>query len=220
MNWTVLSNIFQGLAHIPLSLGSISIWRKLQLKWRGPKPPLALRLKFLRDTKLKLSSKATIRQLTYEALCYIQAQTNYFNRQEIKENEEQDRALLEKSWLNFYPHEVTLIRIENLQNEEFCSTLHHGGPYRGASLKGIRKQISELVFAARKKGLSVTEVQIVHTHPSVEAIIEEETTKASSFIFNGLSSSDQDLGRMVAPFVPYPVRVKAITPVANYSMLF
>lgn len=220
MNWTALNNFFQGLANFPITLGNINVLRKLQLKWRGPKPPLALRLKFLKDTKLKLSSKATIRQLTFEALCYIQKQTNYFNRQEIKENEKEDKALLEKSWLGFYPHEVTVIKVANLQNEDFSSPLHHGGPYRGASLKNIRTQIGELVFAARKKGLSVTEVQIIHTHPSIEAIIEEEGTKNSSFIFNGLSASDQELGRMVAPFVPYPVRIKAVTPVANYSMLF
>ncbi len=222
MNWTVLTNLanfFNGILGLSLDLSNANLWRKLQLKWRGPKPPLALRLKFLKDTKLNLSSKATIRQLTYEALLYIQEQTNYFNRQEINENKKEDRELLKESWLGLYPHEVTLIRIANLQNEDFCSPLHHGGPYRGASLRGIRKQISDLVFAARKKGLSVTEVQIVHTHPSVEAIIEEDNNK-SSFIFNGLSAGDQELGRMIAPFVPYPVRIKAVTPVANYSMLF
>lgn len=214
MVWDILSDIFA----FPGLIAKGGFWQKLQLTWRGKKPSLALRLKFLRDTKLDISSKATIRSLTYDALLYIQERTNYFNRQVIKENKEEDLALLEKSWLNFYPHEVTLIKIANLQNEDFTSKLHHGGPYRGASLKGIRSQITKLCFEARKKGLSVTEVQIVHTHPSVEAIIEDG--QKSSFIFNGLSASDMELGKVIAPFVPYPLRVKAITPVANYSMLF
>lgn len=214
MVWDILSDLFA----FPALFTQGNLWQKLRLQWRGKRPSLALRLKFLRDTKLEISSNATIKSLTYETLLYIQEKTNYFNRQEIKENKDEDKVLLEKSWLKFYPHEVTLIKIANLQNEEFTSKLHHGGPYRGASLKGIRSQITSLCFEARKKGLSVTEVQIVHTHPSVEAIIEDG--KDSSFIFNGLSTSDMELGKVIAPFVPYPVRVKAITPVANYSMLF
>jgi hypothetical protein len=42
MNWTVLTNLanfFQGIVGLSLDLGKASLWRKLQLKWRGPKPP-------------------------------------------------------------------------------------------------------------------------------------------------------------------------------------
>lgn len=214
----MVKDILSDLLTLPSLFTRGSFWHKLKLTWRGKRPSLALRLKFLRDTDLQISPKATIRSLSYEALLYIQEKTNYFNRQVIKENQKEDLMLLEHSWLNLYPHEVTVIKVANLQNEEFTSKIHHGGPYRGASLKGIRSQITSLCFEARKKGLSVTEVQIIHTHPSVEAIIEDGNQ--SSFIFNGLSASDMELGKTIAPFVPYPLRVKAITPIANYSMLF
>lgn len=206
---------------LPKLFISLPFWRKLSLPWQGERPPLALRLKFLRDTNLQVGKKATIRQLSFETIKFIQEKTNYFNRQIIKENKEIDHFLLKASWLNFYPHEVTLISIENDQGELFHSKIHHGGPYRGASLKGLRQELTKLCFSARKKGLTITEVQILHTHPSVEAIIEDGTNgRDSSFIFNGLSHSDQELGRTLAPFVPYPLRIKAITPAANYSMLF
>lgn len=214
----MVRDIFQDLLTFPTLFTKSSFWRKLNLHWQGPKPSLALRIKFLRDTELNITKNACIRLLTFEAIKYIQEKTNYFNRQIIKENKAEDTLLLESSWLKLYPHEVTVIKIENIQNENFTSALHHGGPYRGASLKGLRSQITTLCFEARKRGLSVTEVQIVHTHPSVEAIIEDGSE--SSFIFNGLSTSDIELGKTLAPFVPYPLRVKAITPAANYSMLF
>jgi hypothetical protein len=214
----MVRDFFQDLITFPTLFTKSNFWRKLNLRWQGPRPSLALRLKFLRDTPLDISNEATIRLLTFEAIKYIGEKTNYFNRQVIKENEKEDHNLLEASWLKFYPHEVTVIKIQNIQNENFISKHHHGGPYRGASLKGLRSQITKLCFEARKKGLSVTEVQIIHTHPSVEAIIEDG--KESSFIFNGLSTSDIQLGKTLAPFVPYPLRVKAVTPAANYSMLF
>lgn len=214
----MVRDLFYDLFTFPSHLTKAPFWRKLTLKWRGVKPPLALRLKFYRDTPLQFKKGATIKALTYEALKYIQENTNYFNRQIIKENESIDQQLLESSWLGWYPHEVTEIRVLNSQNEKFSSPLHHGGPYRGASLKSLRHQITELTFKARKRGLTVEEIQIVHTHPCVEAVIEDG--EDSSFIFNGLSTSDIELGKTLAPFVPYPLRIKAITPVANYSMLF
>jgi len=214
----MVKDLINDLFYFPIVAFKANIWSKLLLTWVGPKPSLAMRLKFFRDTKLKASPKAKLRLLDFDALKDIQNQTSFFHYQEIKENEDYDQLLLDKSWLNLYPHEVTVIKIENSQGEVFTSHIHHGGPYRGASLKSLRTQITGLCFAARKKGLVVEEVQILHTHPSVEAMVEDENE--SSFIFNGLSKSDIDLGETLAPFVPYPLRVKAITPVANYSMVF
>ena len=86
----------------------------------------------------------------------------------------------------------------------------------------MREQINIMIYQARKKGLIIEEVQVIHTHPCVEAIIEDGSS--SSFIFNGLSSSDIELGKTLSPppppFLPYPLRVKAVTPIANYSLLF
>lgn len=214
----MVRDLFLDLLTLPKLFTSGGFWKKFFLNWRGKTPSLALRLKFLRDTPLNVSPKATIRCLTFEALKYIERNTHYFARQIIQENHYDEEKLLKASWLNVYPHEVTLIRITNSQREVFESPLHHGGPYRGASLKSLRSQITDLVFKARKKGLVIEEVEIIHTHPCIEAIIEDG--KDSSFIFNGLSTSDIELGKTLAPFIPYPLRVKAVTPVANYSMIF
>lgn len=214
----MVRDLFYDLFTIPAHLSKAPFWKKLFLKWRGVKPSLALRLKFYRDTQLKFKDGATIKQLNFEALSYIQKNTHYFNRQIIKENKRTEKRLLKASWLDWYPHEVTQIRVVNSQKEEFSSKLHHGGPYRGDSLKNLRSQITELCFSARKKGLVVEEIEITHTHPCIEAVIEDG--EESSFIFNGLSASDIELGKTLAPFIPYPLRVKAITPIANYSMLF
>lgn len=214
----MVRDLFIDLISLPKLFTNGAFWKKFFLSWRGKTPSLALRLKFLRDTPLNVSPTASLRCLTFEALKYIEKNTHYFARQMIEENGKEERKLLDASWLNLYPHEVTLIKITNSQNEIFESSLHHGGPYRGASLGSLRSQINKMVFQARKKGLSVEEVQVVHTHPCIEAIIEDGND--SSFIFNGLSTSDIELGKTLAPFIPYPLRIKAVTPVANYSMLF
>lgn len=214
----MLRDLIIDIVSLPKFLSSLSFWKKLSLKWKGKPPSLALRIKFLKDTPLKVSANARLRCLTYEALKYIEKNTYYFARQIIQENKKEEKKLLKASWLNFYPHEVTLIKISNAQRENFESSLHHGGPYRGASLKSLREQINIMIYQARKKGLIIEEVQVIHTHPCVEAIIEDGSS--SSFIFNGLSSSDIELGKTLSPFLPYPLRVKAITPIANYSLLF
>lgn len=214
----MVRDLFLDLFTLPKLLINGQFLRKFTLRWHGKRPSLALRLKFLRDTTITASSNAVIRCLSFEALKYIEQNTHYFARQIIEENNEEESNLLRASWLNLYPHEVTMIRITNSQGEPFHSPIHHGGPYRGASMKELRGQITSLVFQARKKGLVIEEVEIVHTHPCVEAMIEDG--RNSSFIFNGLSESDISLGKNLAPFVPYPLRIKAVTPVASYSMLF
>ncbi len=213
-------NLFTDFLKLPTLLIQTTFWNKFFTKWSGKKPPLALRLKFLRDTELKLTETSTFRALDFETLKYIQNKTSYFHNQIIKENEAYDQSLIEESWINLYPHEVTQIKIINSQKENFVSSLHHGGPYQGASMQGLRKEINRLCFAARKRGLIIEEVQIVHTHPSLEVMITDEKSAESSFIFNGLSLGDIKLGETLAPFIPYPLRVKAITTAANYSMLF
>ncbi len=218
MYWNLLTDFLK----LPNVLIQTHFWKKFFLKWEGKRPPLALRFKFLRDTEIKFNEGSTFRTLDFDTLKYIQQRTSYFNFQIIKENENEDKYLIEQSWINFYPHEVTQIRILNSQNIDIVSKLHHGGPYQGASMKQLRSEINSLCFNARKRGLVIEEVQIVHTHPSLEVMIcnEEDPLQESSFIFNGLSKSDVKLGETLAPFIHYPLRIKAITTAANYSMVF
>ncbi len=216
MYWSLITDFFK----LPTLLIQTEFWQKFFLRWEGKRPPLALRLKFLRDTEIKFTQGSSFRALDYDALKYIQQKTSYFHNQIIKENKEYDWELIQESWINIYPHEVTQIKILNSQKENFVSKIHHGGPYQGASLKELRGEITRLCFQARKRGLTIEEVQIVHTHPSLEVMICSEESANSSFIFNGLSKGDIKLGETLAPFIPYPLRVKAITTAANYSQLF
>ena len=220
MYWNLLSDFFK----LPTLLIQTHFWQKFLVRWEGKRPPLALRFKFLRDTEIKFNKFSTFRMLDFDTLKYIQMRTSYFHHQIIKENKEDDLKLIEQSWINFYPHEVTQIKIKNSQKERMESKLHHGGPYQGASMKELRTEINRLCFSARKKGLIIEEVQIVHTHPSLEVMFcndqDPSSSDGSSFIFNGLSKSDIKLGETLAPFIPYPLRIKAITTAANYSMLF
>jgi len=151
MYWSLITDFFK----LPTLLIQGEFWGKFLLRWQGKRPSLALRLKFLRDTEIKLGQGSSFRALDFKALKYIQQKTSYFHNQIIKENTNYDRSLINKSWINLYPHEVTQIKIQNSQKEIIVSKIHHGGPYQGATLKNLRQEISRLCILARKKGLII-----------------------------------------------------------------
>ena len=68
----MLRDLIIDIVSLPKFLSSLSFWKKLSLKWKGEPPSLALRIKFLKDTPLKVSANARLRCLTYEALKYIE----------------------------------------------------------------------------------------------------------------------------------------------------
>lgn len=200
----------------PLQWIRFDFFRIFNINWRGKRPSIALTAKLLKD--VDIPSKATLYLLQHENLKTIQEGTAYFYGQLINENDIWENFLLQKSSLEFFPHEVVMINIKNSQGEFFTSKLYHGGQYWCRSQEEIRKEIHTLCFKARKKGLIIEEIEIAHTHPSLEVMIESGTS--SKFVFNGLSKSDKELANRLATFLDYPLRIKAITPAANYSMLF
>lgn len=200
----------------PLQWLRFDYFRIFNTNWRGEKPSIALTAKLLKDVEIPQGS--TLYLLGHDNIKTIQEGTAYFYGQIINENEILENFLLDKSSLDFFPHEVLMINIKNSQGEYFTSKLYHGGQYWCRSWDDIRKEIHTLCFRARKKGLTIEEIEIAHTHPSLEVMIE--TKYDSKFIFNGLSNSDKELGHRLAAFLDYPLRIKAVTPAANYSMLF
>lgn len=200
----------------PLQWLSFDLKKIFSIHWKGVRPKLALIAKLLKD--IDVPESAIFYQLDFESLKVIQKGTAYFYGQIIKENGPTENYLLEKSSLGFFPHEVVMISIKNSQNEIVRSEIYHGGQYWCGSENNIKKEINRLCFKARKKGLTIEEVEVIHTHPSLEVLIEY--SGESKFIFNGLSNSDKETGHRLATFLDYPLRMKAITPAANYSMLF
>ena len=214
----MIRTLFYDLLTFPLNLTRPRFLEKWLHTWSGKRPSLALLYKFYRDSNLAYDKDNTLHLLDYPTLKVLGESTPYFRDQIIKENNHQDEVLLSKSSLKLYPHEVTQVRIINAQNEDFSSQVFHGGPYKGLDAITLKKVIRRLCFAARKKGLIIEEVEVAHTHPALEVIVEKK--KESTFFFNGLSTADKNLGRNIAPFVDYPLRIKAVSPIANYSCLY
>jgi hypothetical protein len=214
----MMRSILLDLFNLPVKIFNTDFLQKWTLRWTGKKPTTALLYKFYRDSNLIFQKQSQLTLLNFDALKHIEKQTSYFSKQEIKENSIQDAQLLKSSSLNLYPHEVTQIRIINAQKEELCSKVFHGGPYEGLDAKTIKKEIRQLCYAARKKGLVIEEIEIAHTHPALEVMVT--TGKESSFFFNGLSQGDRKVAQSISPFLDYPLRIKAISPAANYSYLY
>lgn len=214
----MMRSMLVDLFNLPLKVFNTDFLKKWTLRWTGKKPTTALLYKFYRDSNLVFKKESKLTLLSYDAIKLIEKQTSYFSKQEVRENTHQDQALLSSSSLNFYPHEVTQIRIINSQKEVLSSKIYHGGPYEGLDTKTIKKEIRRLCFAARTKGLIIEEIEIAHTHPALEVMVT--TGKESSFFFNGLSQGDRKIAQSISPFLDFPLRIKAISPAANYSCLY
>lgn len=187
-------------------------------RWIGPRPTFALWIKFLWQTGMRLSHHARLALLDFDSLKTIQENNGHFGDQAIEEHTENDRDLLKNSSLSLRPHEVYQIRIHSEEGEACTGPLRHGGIGHCSTLKDLACLIRQLCLKARKQGLSVTEVEIAHTHPSLEVLVVEEDR--SRFVFNGLSKRDKETGETLAQFLDYPLRIKAITPAVSYSMIF
>ncbi|MCP4913178.1 MAG: hypothetical protein GY909_08660 [Oligoflexia bacterium] len=144
---------------------------------------------------------------------------NGFHHQEVNENKNDEKQLLKASSLSFYPREVCQISITNSQNEEIKSKIFKGKSHGFFPTVSFKQQLSKMILEARKRGIIVEEIVISHTHPSIELLAMKKDGEGV-YIKNGLSEADIKFGQHIAEFCPYPVRIKAITPAANYSMLF
>jgi hypothetical protein len=213
----MLRTLIFDLLALPLHFTKPNFMAKWRLSWLGTKPSLAMLIKFYRDSDLDYGPHTKLRLLDYQSIKEISETTPFFYQQSVNENSVRDHKLLKASSLKIYPHEVTQVRIVNAQ-EEFTSQIYHGGPYQGLDAVSLKQIIRKLCFQARQKGLVIEEVEIAHTHPALEVMVTKK--KESTFFFNGLSLADKTLAKDIAPFVDYPLRIKAISPVANYSCLY
>ena len=181
-------------------------------------PSRAMMLKFLWHSKFYPSLNSLLIPLNYNMLKIVKEQTEYFAQQELSPNGEGEKELLEKSSLHTFPHEVWQIRIKTFQKVIIKGDINHGGLCFAANLKQLKCAVGHLALTVRQKGLSISEIEIVHTHPSLELLIIEPWGQA--FVFNGLGERDKYCARRLAEFMDYPLRICAVTPAVNYSMVF
>lgn len=186
--------------------------------WIGPRPSFWLWIKFLKESKIKFGKEVKVGLLEFEEIKEIQNTTKHFSGQIIRKNNWVEKNLLNRSTLYFFPHEVFQIRVINTQNIDFSTKIYHGKKNKCSTKAELSLIIKEIVLKARKELLQIEEIEIMHTHPSLEVLIADETQ--SKFVFNGLSETDIKTTQEIAEFVNYPLRIKAVTPSVNYSMLF
>ncbi len=190
--------------------------KAMRLNWTFGRPRLALALKFVQDIKLPEDCQLCL--LNFEALSIIKNRTSYFHDLELRPNGETEQRLLQFSTLGWFPHEVAQIRVIDGHGEEVCSPVFHGRRSSLGRFEILSTQMKRAILQARRRGLIICEVEIAHTHPSIEVMIEHAGEQ--QFIFNGLSATDRKLGERLASFCDYPIRIKAITTAANYSKIF
>lgn len=214
MSFRYLADLFK----FPVQVFNWKTWSGLLVPWRNGRPSWGLQIKFLYQNASAISDATHLTRLDFGMLKLIQRETGYFSKQKLQMNMEFEQTLLKHSHYGTFPHEVMQIRVITSEGEEVCSSIFHGGQKQLFSTDHIEKQIVRLCLQARKQGLTIEEVEVAHTHPSLEVMIE--TPQGTKFVFNGLSKADCRAGRILAEFLQYPLRIKAITESANYSQLF
>ncbi len=190
--------------------------KAMKLNWTFCRPRLAQALKLVQDINLPPNCRLSL--LNFEALSIIKNQTSYFYDLELRPNHGNEQRLLDFSTLGWFPHEVAQIKVISACGEEICSPIFHGRRSSLGRFEILSTYMKKLILGTRKRGLLISEVEIAHTHPSLEVMIEHAGEQ--QFIFNGLSKTDRKLGERLASFCDYPIRVKAITTAANYSKVF
>lgn len=186
--------------------------------WVGSRPTFALWVKFILKTGIRPGKKHKVALLDYWSIKELEQESDYFDGQNICENGEEEEILLNKSMLGIFPHEVFQIKIRTSSGHIIEGPVFHGTPEKSSTYNELRKIIKQLVFKTRTEGYQIVEVELVHTHPSLEVmIISGDDHK---FIFNGLSKTDCTTGQRLAEFLDYPLLLRAITPSANYCKIF
>lgn len=184
------------------------------MRWIGERPPWPLWRKFLRTSRFRPGRNTRLALLDHHALALIQKESGRFADQEIAPNGPREKKLLRHSLPGLLPHEVWQVSLK----PGIAGRIRHGGISRAAGIMEIRSEIARLTRLARRRGITICEIELIHTHPSLELLILEPGRER--FVFNGLSREDFRLGRALAPFLEAPLRLRALTPAASYSALF
>lgn len=186
--------------------------------WIGEKPFLSLWIRFIWRRKFKLTNNTRFVLLKHRQIDLIKKETLLLKSQEIRENSKQEKTLLAKSWLRIFPHEVWQVRIISARGIALTGKIHHGGPYHSGTFEKLKKEIALITRLAIKRGIPIEEVELVHTHPTPEVLLIKENKCHA--ILSCLSPQDLRTAYYISQFLPYPLRVCAITPALNYSTLF
>jgi hypothetical protein len=185
-------------------------------EWVGNRPSLSALAIVLKRRKLIVHPGSRLAVLGPEEI--QTAMQGQVDQLEITAPDDHDRELVKSSILGPLSREVARIVVRTEQGEIIRSDLMTGALDRVGDLEAFRRRIRHLVFDARKRGLNVTEIEIVHTHPGFELLIVDDS--GGRLVLSGLSKADRLVGARLAEFLDYPLRIKAITLGASYSALF
>jgi hypothetical protein len=121
---------------------------------------------------------------------------------------QQERKLLQESISLGVPHEVCQITLTTSSGEQKRSAIFHGGLFSVATEKLFWTKIAELLGDHKRD--DVKRIEIIHTHPSIDFILE--TNQDESFIYlNGLSQQDLQLAQNISKKYSGILKIKAVT---------
>ncbi|MBL6990447.1 MAG: hypothetical protein ISR65_11740 [Bacteriovoracaceae bacterium] len=118
--------------------------------------------------------------------------------------------LLTHARLTTSPREVVQIKVHTLGGTPVYSKITYGKNNSVDCIKGLMQKIQTIIHHTKTQGQNIVEIQINHTHPSLDFIANEGDNL--KFILNGLGKQDCITGAQLCQFIDYPLTISAITP--------
>jgi hypothetical protein len=124
--------------------------------------------------------------------------------------EDREKILLKYSSLLFNPHEVFQLKVLDQWGHEHYSKVRHGNTSSFGTSEYINNEIIKFEQQLRRNKIQITNMDILHTHPSVDMKII--TSHKTAIIQNGLSISDIKLYQSIKNEYDFKINIKAILP--------
>ena len=220
-----------GLILNTLSFVYTTIFHRNKVTWKGLYPSRAVQVRMKKKTKKCMNRAIILNYFDLKEFGEAKVASFHYNEtkkqlffgnkdnQRVKTNSSADLELLSKSLLNIFPHEVMEIRIHTSSGELFCSKVKHGNMFSVGKLRSIKSEVYKVLEMARRSGEQAIRVEVAHTHPSYDTVFTDGNS--SSYLINGLSESDKNVGITLREFIDVPVEIKAISASGvNYSKEF
>ncbi len=119
-------------------------------------------------------------------------------------------TLLKKSNLLFNPHEVFQLMAIDHRGHKHFSKIRHGKKSSYGNQESIYLEIQNFIYALKKKNFEVKQMQIMHTHPSIDMKIT--SGQKTTIIQNALGYCDINLFKKMSKEWPFKISIKAILP--------
>ena len=101
------------------------------------------------------------------------------------------------------------IRLCSKTGDELLSDIIKGERHSVSHMQEIKNLCYELIFKAKRTGIEINHIEIIHTHLGSQ-YIEKVNDQIVNIKARGLSQTDLQTMKRIKPFIDYPIIIKSV----------